>query len=414
MNGNRIKLIVHLLIAASCLVPACCGCNNTTATGVQYFNYQFAQVDEQDPYLDVTNWRGGDAHVHTIYGSNTLDSATTSVVEAVNAGINRQGLDWVVLTDHGPLLGVDGTDMQKYDEDMARKRWEQEAEEAQSIMIGMPLKCMLVGEELGSAYGGGHLLAYGISAYVPNGPYEKNQDEYLERVSKAGGFSYIAHPASLQIPWNDLEGYLDNIEDVPSLCGFELISGNHRNPEEEGLLSTWDRFLGEGRHIFVIGGSDAHVPEDIGSSVRTYVFLEGDSMNADIGEEILHALNKGKSFTTTGPKLYLSATAEEHQSVGPGSTILIHAGSDVIIRVKTGEGRFACDSVKLISSIAGMEEFSFNLKSIKPSNEALEIIFRMPESTTTRDKVSSHYIRFEGQGPAGNCYTNPIFLEYVR
>lgn len=192
----------------------------------------------------------GNLHVHTPYSDGT----------ALHADVARSasdaGLDFLIVTDHNVWVdGVEGY----YDDTL-----------------------LLVGEELHDVRShpqANHLLAFNADKELA--PLADDAQAVIDGIVGDGGFCYLAHPfersspigAELEaIPWTawDIDGYT-GIELWNYMSEFKGLLGNRlaalfyayfpgvgiRGPYRR-TLDKWDELLVEGRHVPVIGGSDAH------------------------------------------------------------------------------------------------------------------------------------------------------------
>lgn len=358
------------------------------------------------PQLDPANWYPGDAHDHSEYsrlaGYNEGLMPLADVVDAAFGGENP--LAWLIMTEHGPQLGMVNGNLAVYNEEYGRARFAEEVGEMLALEQSGRADCLMMGEELGTVTSG-HLVAYDINGYVTDGPLDSDEDGFMERVRDAGGFCFIAHPRQETggitfWHWPDFERDISSITPDSTLRGFELLSGVHESPDQTGLLETWDRVLADGSRALATGTSDAHKPEEVGAYARTYVFLEegGASLNEEDHAGVLNALRDGHSVVTNGPlALCVAVNTRSGGAAGPGDVLRVDPGDEIIVYTAAAEVGGGCEGVKLISDIgsAGL---------VKEPGAFFKLT--IPEG----DGPEGYYLRLEGYGRGGTCYSNPVFL----
>jgi predicted metal-dependent phosphoesterase TrpH len=192
----------------------------------------------------------GNLHVHTAYSDGTALHAE------VGSAAADAGLDFVIVTDHN--VWVDG--VEGYYGDVL----------------------LLVGEEIHDVRNrpqANHLLVFNTEAELA--PLASDTQGLIDEVNRRGGCSYLAHPFERGSP---IDPELDAIEwdqwDVQGYTGIELwnymsefkallrnklwavfyahfpgvgIRGPFRT-----TLRKWDKLLGSGERISVVGAADAH------------------------------------------------------------------------------------------------------------------------------------------------------------
>ncbi len=380
----------------------------------------------------------------------------------------RRGLSWVCMTEHGPNLGMPplieatGQNLFRYNTRTARNNWGRAwrelcyAEEAPGCC-----HCMMLGEELSSCWHFGHLLAYRTHNYLENGPAIKMllsvfgwlfrwvrfrkmaaevQRDYIERVIKTtnpNDFCFIAHPIHRHYySWNGFEESLKGVKKNTPLCGFELLndtlSGDREGLHE--LLETWDRFLADGYRVRIIGGSDGHAPERIGVSSKTYIYSTSDhfgchevthSICREMHDAVLQSLRHGHSVVTDGP-LALLAVFNDKEIGTSGDRFPIIPGETLKLKMACGPEDLSCFNYRIICSFTTKElegetpaEIESFVAQDRAGGDPGALIAEIDERTEETDfsiqvpndpGLVSGYVRVEGYGPAGTCYTNPVFL----
>ncbi|HHW17523.1 MAG TPA: PHP domain-containing protein [Firmicutes bacterium] len=199
-----------------------------------------------------------DLHVHSVFSGESL-ARPEDIVEAAMS----KGLDGICITEHGSLYASAPF------EEVKRK-------------TGFPI---FRGVEL--ATDAGHMLVYGVrdSDWDDWGKdIVCNAQEVILRARALGGVAVPAHPCRLA----ERRGYVgepkivldERIASLRYLAAIEVCNGKHSgNPSICEVLGRFAKSLGLGQ----TGGSDAHIPEDVGRSYtvfRTPILTEEDLVKA--------------------------------------------------------------------------------------------------------------------------------------
>jgi hypothetical protein len=249
----------------------------------------------------------GNLHMHT----TTSDGHATHD-EVADAAI-KAGLDFIVITDHNTLP----TAFEGY------------------YYRGFQRILRLIGEEVHDPQRTperSHLLIYGTDQELSG--YAERPQALIREVRRRGGLSFLAHPCDCgvrrydqaELSWDDWEvdGYT-GIEIWNFMTSFKclirsrahalfygLFPSRIARPPEAELLDRWDRLLGSGKRIAVIGGADAHaLPVSFGPlrrtifpyewlfrAVNTHVLLD-EELSGDLQEDrssVLGAIGRGRCF----------------------------------------------------------------------------------------------------------------------
>ncbi len=396
-----LRIVIFILAIALLAGAAGCGSRNAAVF-----------TPEEEParppaQLDLANWYPGDTHDHSIYSLLAFYeeglAPLSQVVESAFGGDSP--LAWLIMTEHGPQLGMPEGDVTSYGEEQGRLRFAEEQAEMLSLEASGQAGCLMLGEELGTVISG-HLIALGINGYVTDGPLDADEQGFIRRVGEAGGFCFIAHPRQQQgqVTFWHWPGFAEDISGITpdsTLRGFELLSGEHIYPEQTGLLDAWDQELARGTPVLVTGVSDAHHPEEVGRKARTYIFIDkgGARLNGRDHDAVLQALRQGHAVVTTGPLAVLMAVnLRSGDSAGPGETLRVKPGDAIAVNTAGGSGEAGCEKMKLVSDL---------LQAGLLDNAGAVFNLTIP----SRTDGAPHYLRMEGYGPNGTCYTNPIFLK---
>jgi hypothetical protein len=202
--------------------------------------------------------------VQGVYHIHTTFSDGRKPLEKVVAAASRQGLDFIILTDHGNPNRAS----------LAGQGWKGDL-------------LVLAGSELSVSRG--HLVA--LDFRPPDGTFAQNAEEAAQEVAAAGGFTVIAHPFSkTRWSWGGFAGY----------AGIEIVNSNSmikRNffraipylptlllsprifllktlERPSQCLRKWDE-MGSTQAVYGYFSADAHLAyETLFSCFRLHVLLE--------------------------------------------------------------------------------------------------------------------------------------------
>lgn len=227
----------------------------------------------------------GVIHIHSTYSDGSLP------LEKIARIADRQGLDYLIFTDHNTLRGLhDGKEGRR----------------------GRTL--ILIGEEISTAHG--HYLALRLREEVRS---REASQWTADQVASQGGLGFIPHPFQRKKPWEnpDLRGFTgieiyNAAEDArrknPAVLGAMTLLGGS-DPSVAGWvgrldkpLALWDRWLAQGKRVAGIGGADAHGLGWFGlrlgpygsifKLVRNHLLITGEVTPAAVYD----ALEKGRLF----------------------------------------------------------------------------------------------------------------------
>ena len=380
------------------------------------------------PLPSLPGWYPGDTHYHSSYTDNMVEFGNP--IEATGYAGKTVGLNWITITDHS-------FDLDSPDE---AGKWQCLKDECQ--IYDTPEFKLIVGEEVSTYNADGdviHFLAYNIDNYIPGNadkPYDLDQETWhlqdvIDNVTEQGGVSYAAHPTAH--PGGNEAWFLDRGNwtgaDYQStgLHGLEFWNGKTGDWEQyldEGL-DIWIDLLLSGKHIYAIGGTDAHgdfnnhyyctgIPYtgsardwDSGMGrIRTYIYAD------NLGEgAILDSLKCGHAIMTDGPVVVFNITNEHGETVIIGDEI---AGVDFSLDMQwASTSEFGnIDHIWVYRGIIGENEIELSDLCLTPDNLEGNIIFNDLHSYIPLDTDS--YIRINATTDKGHrMYTNPIFLKKV-
>ena len=235
-------------------------------------------------------WFRGDLHTHTVHSD-----AGWTVAALVAAAAERQ-LDFLALTDHNTVAGLD-----------------------EFLRICPPQILPIVGEELTTFWG--HALSLGTRQWIDwrIQPGVRSMPHIATDVAAAGGLFVIAHPASIGDPY--CTGCSWEYTDMApgSARVVEVWNGAWANDDSgnEGSLQTWYQWLNQGHRLAATAGSDAHGP-------HYYKVKPGFNVvyaKALTQEELLAAIARGHLYLSVGPHLELQGTNAKGQYAGMGEEL---------------------------------------------------------------------------------------------
>lgn len=230
-------------------------------------------------------WYRGDLHGHSLHS----DAGWS--VEEFSADAQRRGLDFAFLTDHNTVSGLG--DLPASDQGTA------------SVFAGMELTTFF-----------GHGLALGTDRNVEW--RIKDGDTMAARVAEIrdqGMLFVIAHPMARGHPW--CTGCTWQYPDVypGPATHVEVWHRAWSFPHNEHALQLYYGWLSRGNKLFATCGSDTHGPDDRDRAGHNCVFAQALNQR-----EILAALEKGRSYLSSGPELGIEAHTGKCGKFGIGQT----------------------------------------------------------------------------------------------
>ncbi len=211
----------------------------------------------QNPYLsqDFT-WLRGNLHTHTTFSDGV------SPPDEVIAGYERQGYDFLAISDHDVFVPPG---------------------EYQAL-TNMTL---LAADEV--TRHGPHILCVQIGAALD--PVADRQ-KVLDEAAAQGSFAILNHP-NWQKHFNHFPQEL--MEGLTGYAGIEIYNGVIERLEGSALATDrWDRLLAGGRRVWGYANDDSHRPGDIG---RGWNVVQAADRGAGA---ICEALRQGRFYASTG------------------------------------------------------------------------------------------------------------------
>lgn len=199
-----------------------------------------------------------DLHVHSKYSGESLSEPKDILESAL-----EKGLDGICITEHGSLY--------------ASRPFEE-------LRNKFPI-VIFRGVEL--ATDAGHMLVYGVEDEIWKDWGRNvlcNAQELIDRVRNLGGIVVPAHPWHISHGAGDQGGLIVGVDDritaLENLAAIEVCNGKQAgNPIVHEVLGTFAKERGLGG----LGGSDAHVPENVGKACTVFrapVYSTKDLVNA--------------------------------------------------------------------------------------------------------------------------------------
>lgn len=300
-----------------------------------------------------------DIHTH----SNYSDGRCT--IEDIRAYIRNAGLDFFFVTDH------DSIRQKRVTHKITEASWGQEP-------------------GIGPHHVG---LLCGSRVFRPR---HDTVSADFERARKIAPFVWIPHP----VGWYPNNWYSDEAIEILWTFGIEfaieVINGAHKvvrayDAFDAKAVRVWDQLLCDGRKISALGGSDAHVPEDIGN-VWTGVFAARRT-----APSIIKALNAGHCFASEASLMTFSCSSQPM-----GSTVRKKKGAklDLHFRIADSAG---IASIRIVSQGRIVKDVHTKGRTVVESTltqkaGANPIYYRL-ESIATDDR---------------RAFSTPIYVEPTR
>jgi hypothetical protein len=297
-----------------------------------------------------------DIHTHSTF-SDGLGTVKQNYEAAENAG-----LDFMFASDHGSI---------------GQKRDVQ------------PLPYASWGQEPGA--GGHHLgLLEGKKLFRPG--KADFADNYRD-ATRIAPFVWVAHPVGWYHDRWYGDGRIEKIWRIGDCFAIEVMNGAAKifrayDAFDQKAIALWDRLLMAGKKVTALGGSDAHIPEQIGI-VWTGVYAKSRTSRS-----IIRALKQGLCFASE------SSLLDFHVGTAPmGSTIRKRKGSKIQLNFRVADAA-GIASVRIIAN-------GKTVKEIAGRNQPLV-------SGTLKRVIGarSQYLRVESTARDDlRAFSSPIYIE---
>jgi len=241
----------------------------------------------------LLGWYCGDNHTHTVYSDG--NDTPAQMVEAARG----EGLDWIVLTDHGvgPAIQHVLTAHQE------------------ALPFSEPGKFVVIpGEEFTTLDYHANILN-GTVLEMVTAPLQKVVDAVLQ-------MDRDEHPVTIKLNHPHWSGTPQASKLARQLERLPLIELWNDGTGDETTLLWWE-LLNKGMRVFAETSSDSHNRKTsrLGHR-RTYIYLGDAPLTA---ANIIRAMREGRSFLSRGALLFVTVN-----DALPGSTV---TGSPVTVRV---------------------------------------------------------------------------------
>jgi hypothetical protein len=370
-------------------------------------------------------WFAGDQHVHTTYSRDAAGLYGTTENAADYAAVAEAGgLDWIITTDHSNIdfefLGFAWYTPEQF-----------AAGTAEAAVYTLTHDFLaLCGQEMGTGAGfplgmPSHYLVYPAladttgfienpcSGYLLNVAFCEDYRVILDRVARAGGIGFIAHPTDvsiLYVPWNfddaavgwsgmeiwtNPSGRLAD-RDVSAYEMWHRLLLEVRRPVNGRLL---DRPGIPTRFPVAIGNSDAHVPGSVGA---TFTYAR---MNRVTRENLMFALLTGQAVASNGPLLFGQINGAGIGDVATG----IDAGVEMEVTLQTTPEFGAISDYTITVNVNGAPRHVIPLTGDSVFSTTIQVSgldFALPDKFVT--------IRADSADGSRHAFTNPIWLDLPR
>ena len=284
---------------------------SSSSTCVFELKVEASQKEEYRPWISASSsyaslkpvigagWYWGDLHTHSVHSDGVSD------VRTLLQSAQRKGLDFIALTDHNTVSGL---------------------EDVRRLTDQQPL--CIEGMEFTTFWG--HALALGIHHWVDwrTGLSERSMSRVVEEVVSASGLFVIAHPIAAED--SECTGCEWRYNDImPGAAhAVEIWNGRWDNYNESSL-NLWYQWLNRGHRISATAGTDQHADEyrrerttDIGYNVVNVPMLSES--------EVLLAVRQGRLYLSSYPQIIMSGTCKGQDLVPMGGRLL---GENRIIEI---------------------------------------------------------------------------------
>lgn len=291
---------------------------------------------DQPAGVDRSSWRWykGNTHAHT------LESDGDSTPEEVTRWYKEQGYQFLVLSDHNVLVGI----------------------EALSKQFAVPEQFLLVpGEEVTDAFEKKplHVNGLNVGALVP-AQHGTSVLDTLQRnvdaIRRAEGVPHVNHP---NFGWAITPGELAALERYRLLeifNGHPLVN-NLGGGDAPGMEEVWDRLLAAGKRVYGIAVDDAHYfkrPWDARAPKpgQGWVVVRAPRLEP---AALMASLEAGEFYASTGVEL------DSYEATGGSIALAIRPLGDTRYRVSLIDATGAVEHVEGTSarfSLAGRKTFA--------------------------------------------------------
>jgi hypothetical protein len=235
-------------------------------------------------------WYAGELHLHSTHSDGRW------TVEEMAAALPGRGVDFLFLTDHNTITGID----------------------PMRDAVGDAI-AVHPGQELTTFRG--HALALGPRDWMDwrAGLDGRTANDLARDVRAAGGVMVVAHPDAPPDPICTGCRWTHPDFDPSLVDAVEVWGGLWDGPEErnQGCIDMWHRWLDAGHRLGATGATDAHRHEDWQGPVPlTYAFAADVSLPS-----ILEAIRSGRTYVSSGPGLFIEAREAKGATASLGEAL---------------------------------------------------------------------------------------------
>jgi len=128
--------------------------------------------------------------------------------------------------------------------------------------------------------------------------------ENLALAQSLGAFAWVPHPVGWYPSTHYKDELINELNNIDYNFGMEIINGANKlicryDHFTDEYVRLWDKLLMNGPKITPIGGSDAHIPDEVGVA---WTGVYSDKPGSDT---VIQCLNAGRCFATQAPCIAL-------------------------------------------------------------------------------------------------------------
>lgn len=260
-------------------------------------------------------WYRGDLHAHSIHSDARWD------IPDLVAWAREKKLDFCTLSDHNTVTGLPQA------EALLRREL--------LVMGGMELTTFW-----------GHALALGVREWMDWRAGTRTMEQIAAEVQARGALFIIAHPRSVGDPYCTgcrwvYDSMMPGNARAVEVWNDPWSSPSDRNEEALALAFDW---LNQGYRLALTAATDNHgshwMDEPYGFNV-----VYADDLTE---QEILRAVRAGHSYLSSGPRLELTATANEQTAI-MGDSVRATSGQAVQIKAAWDDAPPAAQIVLIVN-----------------------------------------------------------------
>ncbi|MBC7327056.1 CehA/McbA family metallohydrolase [bacterium] len=344
----------------------------TVSRGLEYEPYTFLTTSQEKsivaPLRRILNrkkgWYCGDTHMHTIYSDGN-----DTPYQMVEAG-KGEGLDWIVLTDHGSGENIPYVLT-------AHK---------EAMPFSEPGKFVIIpGEE------------FTVSRYhanIINGTVKAPSTSTLSQVVQRVRSTYTLNkPITIKLNhpyWGGTPEAPEVARETPLLPMMELWNDDPPNEPRSAYL-LWE-LLNSGQKIFADTATDTHnrKTSKVGAR-RTYVYIGDAPLTAN---NVTLALMQGHSFISRGALVFFQVEGKI-----PGEEVAMSPNGNFRINIEV-ESIFPLDRVELVSNGKVLHTLPVN----GSKRLSINLLLPLPEGWVIAQAVEKDTV-------FPLAMTNPIFIK---